>query len=403
MLSEADPAFADREIVALVRDLLARRQEVVDGMVDRIQREIAFYRADTVDREDLWASCNTNVDSIVTPLLTGEAVDLTSPRDTGRRRAEQHAPLPAVMAAYRIGFRHLWESLVAQARQHGTASSDVLVDAASTMWATHDAFTDAMTTAYRDAMATEMIRDERERSTLVDALLDGRIGDMAEIWDVADVLRLPAQGPCVVIAAEVPHIAQEALPKAEWRLAEYGIASAWCLRPDLQVGIACLGDLSRLKILVEILSDVATGRVGVSPPYPALAQTAPALRLARLALAANPPNTVGVAQFDASPLAVTAISAADVLARVSRTVLGSLLDLPADEQSVLLETLEAWRDNNGSASEAAAKLYCHANTVRHRLHRIEDLTGRSLTDPRAVADLCLALEGVRLMPGLPPS
>ena len=50
MLSEADPAFPDREIVVLVRDLLARRQEVVDGMVDRIQREIAFYRADTVDR-----------------------------------------------------------------------------------------------------------------------------------------------------------------------------------------------------------------------------------------------------------------------------------------------------------------------------------------------------------------
>jgi DNA-binding PucR family transcriptional regulator len=41
---------------------------------------------------------------------------------------------------------------------------------------------------------------------------------------------------------------------------------------------------------------------------------------------------------------------------------------------------------------AAEVLFCHPNTVRHRLRRIEKLTGRSLTRPRDVAELCLVSE-----------
>ena len=37
----------------------------------------------------------------------------------------------------------------------------------------------------------------------------------------------------------------------------------------------------------------------------------------------------------------------------------------------------------------------HPNTVRHRLRRISAATGRSLTAPRDVAELCLALEAAR--------
>jgi hypothetical protein len=403
MARKADPPRLDPEIVALVGVLEEERQELIDGMVDRIQKEISFYRAGTVDRTDLWASCDTNVRDILAPLITGRPVDLTSPCETGTRRAAQHAPLPAVMAAYRIGFRHLWEAMVTYARRRGLASSDALVGAASTLWAAHDTYTDAMTTAYRDAMTTEMIRNERERSALVDALLDGRLSDMTDIWDAAELLRLPSKGTYVVIAAEVPQIAHEALPGAEPRLARHGLGSAWCLRADLQIGVACLPAVDRLAILVTILQELATARVGISPGYPALDQTAPALRLARLAMAATPPGEAAVTRFDAHPLAVTAISASEILPRISRTVFGPLLDLPPDDQAILLETLEAWRDNDGSAAAAATVLYCHPNTVRHRLRRIEQLTGKCLTSPRASAELCLALESVRLLPDTPSS
>ncbi len=130
------------------------------------------------------------------------------------------------------------------------------------------------------------------------------------------------------------------------------------------------------------------------PPW----TTLPALRLARLALAASRPHTVTA--FDAAPLSVTAAGAAEVMPRVVAAIFGPLLELRPDDRDILLETLEAWRDHNGSAAIAGAALFCHPNTVRHRLRRIETLTGTSLSDPRAVTELCLALEAVRLRPEL---
>ncbi|MFE3757608.1 helix-turn-helix domain-containing protein [Nocardia tengchongensis] len=40
-------------------------------------------------------------------------------------------------------------------------------------------------------------------------------------------------------------------------------------------------------------------------------------------------------------------------------------------------------------------LYCHRNTVLNRLRRIEELTGRSIAEPRAMIELALAVEAAR--------
>jgi DNA-binding PucR family transcriptional regulator len=99
-----------------------------------------------------------------------------------------------------------------------------------------------------------------------------------------------------------------------------------------------------------------------------------------------------VTQFDEAPLAVLTMAAPDVAERFVRTVLGGLDDLPREDRDVLLQTLRTWLASGGSANDAAERLYCHPNTVRHRLRRIEARTGRSLTDPRSLAELCLAAE-----------
>jgi DNA-binding PucR family transcriptional regulator len=83
------------------------------------------------------------------------------------------------------------------------------------------------------------------------------------------------------------------------------------------------------------------------------------------------------------------------MARIVGSVLGPLDRFPAGERATLLETLEAWRDSGGSTEQAAATLFCHPNTVRHRLRRIAEATGRSFTAPRDIAELCLALEAAQ--------
>lgn len=55
-------------------------------------------------------------------------------------------------------------------------------------------------------------------------------------------------------------------------------------------------------------------------------------------------------------------------------------------QPYLLDTLAAFLDNDGDRRELARQLYIHPNTLNHRLRRVSELTGLSLTN---AGDLCL--------------
>src|SRR5580658_10095079 len=56
MAVETTQPLRDPEIVVLARSLLERRQELADGMAERIQREVDFYRSGAVSLDELRAS-----------------------------------------------------------------------------------------------------------------------------------------------------------------------------------------------------------------------------------------------------------------------------------------------------------------------------------------------------------
>ena len=276
------------------------------------------------------------------------------------------------------------------------APSDKLVDAASDVWWLIGEYTQELTVAYREAAAELLLAGARERSALVEALFTGGIPDRDTLWEAAKLLRLPWEGVFVVVAAEAPGLAQEGVPDVEALLAARGIGSAWRLHPDIQTGVVSLRHADALPVLLGLLGGGVRARAGVSPVYRSLGETPRALHYARLVLASLPPGAPAVAQFEQTPLRVLAAAAPDAAAELARTVLGPVLDLPAQDRSSLLGTLQAWFDAGGSAVEAGKRIYCHPNTVRYRLRRLQEHTGRSLDDPRAVAELLAALDALRL-------
>jgi hypothetical protein len=375
----------------LVGRLRGKAELMVEAMSVRIEDEIGFYRSGgLVSAAALRASCRANFEFMLESLLRD--ADPVSARATGRQRAEQGAPLADVMAAYRVGTRYLWDAVLEEAASAGI-TDQVLVLASSRIWQMQSSYTDAMTDAYRDVQSRRLLEQDQERSALVEALLEGRVSGGGTLWEAAELLRLPQKGPFVVVAAEVPEMGRQAVPGAEERLRSVGLASAWRLLPELQIGVVGVPP-GRLDVLVDLLRRSASGRVGVSPPYDELDGTGQAVRFARVALSGST-ATSPVALFDESPLTMAAVAAPDVMQYFVRKVLGGLDDLPADDREVLLDTLEAWSIHHGSATETAEQLFCHPNTVRHRLRRIEERTGRSLNDPHAVAELLLALEASR--------
>ncbi|MDR3660288.1 MAG: helix-turn-helix domain-containing protein [Mycobacterium sp.] len=389
----------DENMVKLSRIMLARVSELGEQLADRIFSRIDGYRATPAVRDDVRQSCIDNM-TFVFRSLSGEGeADLSPAVTTGRARAVEGIPLASVMTAYRIGFRLMWEQSVAAARDAGIPTESIL-GASAQIFLSQDEFTQAMTSAYREQLTSQIVDREEERSALVEAVLFGRITDHQSLWEAADLLGLPTGGPYVVAAAEIPAIGKLGLPEIANKLAARDIRSAWRLLPDLQVGVVHLRQgKATYGALVEVLRKVATARVGLSPAFDSLADTGDGLRLARLAVTGEPGRDGLVCAFDDAPLAFDAVSSPEVMTRIEESVLGGLRGLPAEERAILVDTFQAWLDAGGSANDAAATLFCHPNTVRHRLHRIEERTGRSLSRPRDVAELCLAFEIGRRLPG----
>ena len=148
--------------------------------------------------------------------------------------------------------------------------------------------------------------------------------------------------------------------------------------------------------MLEVLRDTATARAGVSPPYRPLADTPRALHLAQAALACLPPGRADVRAPNPSPLAALMVCEPSEGRRLADQVLGPVVRLPTEDRTTLLDTLYAYLDHEGSAERAAEVLFCHPNTVRYRLRRLQELTGRSLTDPHGIAELATAAYALRL-------
>ncbi len=63
----------------------------------------------------------------------------------------------------------------------------------------------------------------------------------------------------------------------------------------------------------------------------------------------------------------------------------------------LLRSLEAFIENNGNWERAARQLFCHRHTLRYRIRKIEELTGRDLSRATDRIELWLALRARELI------
>ena len=97
-----------------------------------------------------------------------------------------------------------------------------------------------------------------------------------------------------------------------------------------------------------------------------------------------------------APPAPLATHAPDLAALLSRQVLGPLSVLRPSERERILRTVSAYIAGGGSIAGAADELHYHRNTIINHLRRFERQTGRSLREPKDLAEIVLALEAERL-------
>ncbi|MCW2677700.1 MAG: putative transcriptional regulator, PucR family, partial [Modestobacter sp.] len=203
---------------------------------------------------------------------------------------------------------------------------------------------------------------------------------------------LPLEGRLFCAVAPPDEAGGPTLTGPGARLLKRGVRSVWGWRSGAQVGVVALGS-RRLAEGVGWLQELAEGPVGVSAGVEGAGEVAGAWRLADTAARTLPAGQPRVVTIDERLPEALLRSSPEIADRLVGQSLGRLLELPEEERSVLLDTLAAFLGADGSPTRAADELYCHRNTVMHRLRRIEQVTGGSVGDPRARLLWQLALLG----------
>ncbi|MFE2439426.1 helix-turn-helix domain-containing protein [Streptomyces sp. NPDC059409] len=112
------------------------------------------------------------------------------------------------------------------------------------------------------------------------------------------------------------------------------------------------------------------------------------------------PGTTAVRRLDDAPLTELVMNNLETTQRAVHRILGGVLSLPEDDRTTLLATARAWLEASGSAAEAGRALYRHQNTVRYRMHRLEEFLRGPLDNPEIVAELSMAIDAVGTFPTL---
>ncbi len=86
----------------------------------------------------------------------------------------------------------------------------------------------------------------------------------------------------------------------------------------------------------------------------------------------------------------------DALSSYCRSVLGPIEQGEGDYGDELVRSLDVFIEHNGHWEKAANALFCHRHTLRYRIRRIEQLTGRDFSSARDRIEFWLALRGREL-------
>ena len=237
----------------------------------------------------------------------------------------------------------------------------------------------AAASAYADQAEARGAWDTRMEANVVDAVVRGDIGP--ELQSQAAALNWDATAPATVIVG-LPQPERADLVSDDIRdvVARNGRAALSDVHGNWLVAIVS-GALSPTeRFLTDMATVFADGPVVIGPTAPTLAA---AHRSATEAIA----GMNAVAGWSGAPRPV---SARELLPE--RALLGDVSAIAALEADVmrpladagpaLTDTLDAFLDSGGAIEACARKLFVHPNTVRYRLKRIGDFTGRDPMVPR---------------------
>lgn len=319
---------------------------------------------------------------------------LDAPELVGRRRAEQGVPLEAVLHAFRIDFRTVWEAMLEVVRDQGGQALEPFVLGVTRVWETIDTISLRVSSAYREAESAIATQRRERREHLLASLLHGRGSLSAVSREVANEFGFTETGIFVLMVVQGRAGEHDPFANPELVLGNANIRSAWRTDTTQQVGI--VEQHKHVDDLIDSLRPYLQRRAGVSPEFHRLADARDNLWLAEIASRTIPSGQAGIGTTSRSLPASFAAAAPELAQYGRKSVLGPLDRLRADERDRLLQALAVFLEHDGSLTEAANEMHVHRNTLFGYLRRLTEITGKDPHKRRDMIDYGLALAAHRI-------
>jgi len=231
--------------------------------------------------------------------------------------------------------------------------------------------------------------ERRYGSGLLTQMLEGRMDIAGVTAQLADLGLKPESAVLVAARSEEPERMLE-LHNSLWRhtlpyLCLVRMGTAHVLVPD---------GPDTDSVLSRALGP--TARIGISRTLGSLARFQDAAREALWALSIAERRETIVSRYGSAVPWVGLSSVADAQTLVDR-ILRPVLDYDEQHNSRLVETLDAFLQNQRSWQQTAQAMHIHRQTVMYRIRKVEALTSRDLADTNSLSELWLAVRAAELL------
>jgi len=364
-MSPRSPSDAQKHLVALYAEVAADLGTLVPGIVDEIRRQIPEY--DAVDR----AEHELGVTGQYRGLLAGlserrppNAEEVDRARVLGQRRAREGMTLASTVSAFHIGYREMWNVILAR------SSSAELLPLVDLVWTWVQRASSAAAEAFEETTRLE----DAARTTLLLRLLNGLYGGMPQGADLESTARAlgfePAEDFRVVVS-----------PSEAWEPARLnGFRRQLSRDRRGAVGYSEVRGASLVTISQGVAAEELVGMlrahcadvaVGVGLRRTGLPGAAASATDAEESLAYGRwRGSDRVVWFERDWLSVTLFQREARLAPLLQPERGA-----SNLQGDAAEAVGGLLDNGFSFSATGRALHLHPNTVRYRVERWQQLTG----------------------------
>ena len=369
-----------------IAELCARTERRIDELglwiVERIRTEIPAYAEAGVPTEDLLLSVRRNLEMILRGLSERRAPtedELLVRRNLGRRRAEQSLPIDALIQAYHVGYRELWQALVASAGDDPAETSDLLLSAVTTTWMWIHANTSAIADAHREVMQSAAEARAALRQRFGDLLATADVGS-PNLAGAARALGFDSHGEFQAYAVPVDsHAAID--PEA---IEAVNGASAAYYRGDHFVVVT--QGVAEREVVDAIRVHDTSAAIGIGLVRRELAGARASVADATACAGVAP--TAGLSRFEDDWVLVAVEQAPDRFRPLFEHA-----SVEATRHPHLAEAVRAYANCAFSLTKTAERLCVHLNTVVYRLRRWHEVTG---LDPRTYRGLSRSLVALDL-------